>query len=315
MFQGFSCKKIFLTGGTGFFGKSILDRISRGFLPGTEWVILSRNPGKFLAEYPVFASLENVHFLEGDVRDFAFPAGHFDAIFHGAAPAVTGLMPGVMRSIIMEGTEHTLKFARHCGAEKFLFVSSGAVYGIQPPELCRIPEDFPCSPVTEYGIAKLDAEEMCKASGIFTLLPRCFAFTGVYLPLDIHFAAGNFIRDALKGGVITVQGDGTPFRSYLDADDLVDWLFRILDCGQDSRPYNVGSPDAVSIAQLAERVASCFATPPEVRILGIPEPGRLPSRYVPSTERAALELGLRVKVDLTSSLKKTLALLGARNLH
>ena len=64
--------RLFLTGGTGFFGKSILDMLKNGYKNDTQFVILSRNPQKFLAENPGYAALDNVRFVAGDVRDFAF---------------------------------------------------------------------------------------------------------------------------------------------------------------------------------------------------------------------------------------------------
>ena len=294
-----------MTGGTGFFGKSILDMLRRGFAPGYEFTILSRDPAAFRAAHPEFAGLKRISFVSGDVRDFAFPAGHFDAVIHAGTPA-RAMPPGVERDIILRGTERVLAFARHCGAEKFLFTSSGAVYGVQPPEVVHIPEDLPCRPVTEYGIAKLEAEEMCRASGLYTVLPRCFAFTGPHLDRNIHFAIGNFIRDALAGDPIVIQGDGTPFRSYLYADDLATWLFALLEKGANGVPYNVGSDEAVSIAELARTVKEVLHSASPIEIRGVPDPGRPASRYVPDI-RAAQVLGLRVTVGLAEAIRLSAA--------
>ncbi len=296
--------RIFMTGGTGFFGKSLLDMLSRGLFPDTCWTILSRDPRRFAADFPQFAALPQIRFIAGDVRDFVFPGGHFDAVFHAGTPAMA-MPPGVERDIILKGTDHTLAFARHCGAEKFLFTSSGAVYGPQPPELERIPENFHCAPVTEYGIAKLEAEAMCRASGLHVLLPRCFAFTGPWLNRNIHFAIGNFIRDALAGKDIVIQGDGTPFRSYLFSDDLIRWLMTILKCGENGVPYNVGSSDAVSIGDLARLVRDILHPGLTVKILGTPVPGKLPSRYVPEIARAGKLLNLKVTVPLQDAIRRS----------
>ena len=301
-----AARNIFLTGGTGFFGKSILSQVLRGKLSdGYRFTVLSRDPAAFKRRCPEFAELANVRFVAGDVRDFAFPDGEFDTVIHGAAPAVTTLAPGEMRSIIMEGTQRVLDFARRCGARTLMMISSGGVYGVQPPELPALTEDHPCRPVNEYGIAKLDAEKLCLDSGIHqVVVPRCFAFVGPYLNRDIHFAIGNFIRDALEKKPVVVNGDGTPLRTYLYADDLVEWLFALLECGRDRLICNVGSDEAVSIAELAKIVRDELEPGGEVRVLGIPDPAKAIGRYVPSI-RLAESLGLRVKVGLREAIRRS----------
>ena len=299
-------KKIFLTGGTGFFGKSILAALKNGILPHTEFVILSRDPERFAKQYPELTGLSNVRFHAGDVRDFTFPEEKFDLVFHAATPAVTTLPPGEMRSIILDGTRRVLNFAQKCGAEKLLLTSSGAVYGPQPPDVENIPEDHPCKPVTEYGIAKLEAEKMCVQSGLYTLIARCFAFCGPYLPLDIHFAIGNFIRDGLLGKPIAIQGDGRPYRSYMAAEDLVHWLFTILARGEHGKPYNVGSMEGLSIADLARKVAAHFTPEVPITIALPPGEGAAP-RYVPDTTRAQSELGLTLQTGLDECIRQVIA--------
>ncbi len=298
-------KRIFLTGGTGFFGRSILSCRKRGLLPPGEWTILSRSPERFLANNPEFAGLPGISWIAGDVRDFPFPATQFDWIIHAATPAVTTLPPGEMRSIVTGGTRRIIEFARRRGAEKLLLTSSGAVYGVQPPELEKIPEEFPCNPVTEYGLAKLEAEKLCLDSGLPVVLARCFAFTGPYLNREIHFAIGNFIRDALAGREIVIKGDGTPLRSYLYADDLVKWLFRLLMRGEAGRAYNVGSDTALSIHELALLVKRVLKSESEIVMCERAISGRPPSRYIPSIERAERELGLAVEIPLEEAIRRS----------
>ncbi len=299
-------RDIFLTGGTGFFGKSILSMVLRGKLSGEYRItVLSRDPAAFKRRCPEFAALPNVRFVAGDVRDFAFPDGEFDTVIHGAAPAVTTLAPGEMRSIIMEGTRRVLDFALRCGARTLMMISSGGVYGVQAPEIPALTEDHPCRPVTEYGIAKLEAEKRCLDSCLGrVVVPRCFAFTGPYLNRDIHFAVGNFIRDALEKRPVVVNGDGTPLRTYLYADDLVEWLFSLLECGCDRLICNVGSNEAVSIAELAKIVRDELNPGGEVRVLGRPDPAQAIGRYVPSIKLAE-SLGLRVKVALREAIRRS----------
>ena len=297
-------KSIFLTGGTGFFGKSILSMLRRGFGKELKFTVLSRDPGKFLTDNPFFSGMQAVNFIAGDIRDFKFPDQPFDCIFHAAAPTVT-MPPGVERDIILAGTRRILDYARQSGAQRLLFVSSGAAYGPQPPDLERIPEDFPCHPVTEYGIAKYEAEQMCLDSGIETVIARCFAFTGPYLNRNIHFAIGNFIRDCLADQDIEIKGDGTPYRSYLYADDLVRWLFTILFKSPAGQVYNVGSDQAVSIRELAETVKRVLQSNSNIIVRGTPVPGQLPARYVPDITKIQRELHVRIETGLEYAILKT----------
>lgn len=300
----FENKRIFLTGGTGFFGKSILHRLKSGWLPTTEFTVLSRDPERFLSSCPEFADTARVHFLRGDVRDFRFPERSYDYVIHAATPAVTDLPPGETRSVILEGTARVLEFAQNREVKKLLFTSSGAVYGIQPPDIVQVPETHPCKPVTEYGIAKLEAESLCQKSGIPATIARCFAFTGPYLNRNIHFAIGNFIRDALSGKPILIKGDGTPLRSYLYANDLVEWLFFLLGTSTPDEIYNVGSPDAVSIAELAHLVKAALNSDSSIIVCHKADSGTPPARYVPSVDRAQ-RLGLKIKVPLREAIRRS----------
>ena len=309
-------QRIFITGGTGFFGKSILDYRMRhpDFLADADITILSRHPDAFVAANPKLAQQPGVRFVAGDVRTFSTTDftdyTDFDTIIHAATAAVTTLSDDEMYSTIVDGTRNVLAFAKACGAKRLLFTSSGAVYG---PQTTSVAEDAATIPTTAYGRGKLAAEQLCLASGIPTLIARCFAFTGPYLNRRIHFAIGNFIQNCLDNKPIVIKGDGTPLRSYLYADDLVEWLFAILDRGEPGRPYNVGSPHGLSIRELAETVRSALGTTNALQILGassnnqtIKHPNKQtiqPSVYVPDTHRTMAELGLKVRVALPEAIR------------
>jgi dTDP-glucose 4,6-dehydratase len=312
-------QRVFITGGTGFFGLWLLQSFvwaNREFGLGAQAVVLSRNWPSFAAKAPQLAADPAISGHPGDVRDFDFPPGHFSHIIHAATEAGSRLNdenPLLMLDTIVAGTRRTLDFARHCGAGTFLLCSSGAVYGPQPPALSHIPEDYSgapdaTDPRSAYGEGKRTAEQLstlyAREYGIAAKIARGFAFLGPGLPLDAHFAVGNFIRDALRGGPIVVQGDGTPFRSYLYAADLAIWLWTILLQGKSCRPYNVGSEEAISIADLARMVAAEFHPRLEVQTLGAPT-GRPAERYVPCCERARGELALQQRVDLPEAIRRT----------
>ena len=295
--------RLFITGGTGFFGKSMLDyRLRHPEWPWAqaEWVILSRSPERFEAAHPHLVNQSGISFVAGDVRDFAFPEGRFDAIIHAATSVVAPLADSEMTSVIIDGAQHVADFVKKSGSGKILFTSSGAVYG---PRITTAGEDDACEPVTAYGKGKLAVERLFIDTGFDVKIARCFAFTGPHLNRGIHFAIGNFIQNCLDGKPIIINGDGTPLRSYLYADDLVEWLFAILERGENGRPYNVGSDCAVSIRELAETVRDALGSKNEIIVKGMPKAGEKPSVYVPSIERARGELGLVVKVALENAIR------------
>jgi dTDP-glucose 4,6-dehydratase len=312
-------QRIFITGGTGFFGKWILesllwanDRLSLH----CHATVLSRSPITFRMQAPHLAGHQSVSVIQGDVRTFEFPHGEFHNVIHAATESSAKLNtenPLQMLDTIVEGTRHTLEFAKICRAENFLLTSSGAVYGKQPAEMTHIPEDYngapdPLDPKSAYGEGKRVAEHLCALYADERLKPkiaRGFAFVGPYLSLDIHFAIGNFIRDALKGGPIIIKGDGTPYRSYLYAADLAIWLWTILLRGTSLRPYNVGSDESLSIMEVATRVAQQFEPNIGVEVHGTPNLQKPAERYVPGVLRAKNELGLKKTILLEESINKT----------
>ncbi len=314
-------QRLFITGGTGFFGCWLLESLAWAndkFGLNAKAVVLTRNRETFARKAPHLANHPAISFHAGDVRNFVFPGGPFSHVIHAATEANAKLNAEnsmLMFDTIVEGTRRTLDFAVNAGAKKVLLTSSGAVYGRQPPEIKHIPEDYngapdPADPKSAYGEGKRAAEMLCclyaKQHGLEPKIARCFAFVGPYLPLDTHFAIGNFIRDALHGGPIQVNGDGTPYRSYLYAADLAIWLWTILFRGQTQRAYNVGSGKAFTISEVAHLVERVFNPQVSVHIIGKLVPGKTPERYVPSIKRISKELGLKPVINLKTAVQKTI---------
>lgn len=297
--------KLLLTGGTGFFGKALLRYWQRQ--PGPEVCVLSRDPERFRAAYPDLCRLPGLRLLRGDIANAdALPRGEqFTHVLHAAADSTLGprLTPLERYDQIVGGTRNLLDFAVRSGAKRFLLTSSGAVYGhLQGAtgvreDCLQMPD--PLQPGQAYGIAKRTAEHLCAlyrdAHGLETVVARCFAFVGPDLPLDVHFAIGNFIRDALTADAIVVNGDGLPLRSYMHQQDLAHWLTALLERGVAGEAYNVGSPEALSVGELAHRVRDLLAPgkPVQVRAKGDPAGGTR-NGYIPNVDKAhALGLGLQ----------------------
>ena len=166
----------------------------------------------------------------------------------------------------------------------------------------------PLNAQNAYSIAKRCAEHLCalyaQQHGLQTVVARCFAFVGRDLPLDVHFAIGNFIRDALARPRITVNGDGTPVRSYMDQRDLARWLEALLRRGRAGQAYNVGSDAALTIAELAHQVRDLLAPGKPVHIAA-QDTGGPRSRYVPCIAKAHAELGLDLRHTLRDAVLET----------
>jgi nucleoside-diphosphate-sugar epimerase len=310
-------QKLFITGGTGFFGRWILETFAHAndrLSLGASAVVLTRDPESFALKAPHLATRNDLQLLQGDVRDFDFPDGDFSHVIHAGTTSSMPVEPLEMFDTIVKGTRHVLDFAATHHTRKFLFISSGAVYGKQPPELTHISEDYhgapdPLDPNSAYGEGKRAAELLCTLMAnkhrFEAKIARCFAFVGPHLPLDAHFAIGNFIRDALRGESIQIGGDGTPYRSYLYTADLAIWLWTILFQSSAGRAYNVGDSAQMTIREIAETTSTTLGLTAPVRVAKDPVSEQVVSRYIPNIDRARTELGLESRIDLVTSLKKT----------
>jgi dTDP-glucose 4,6-dehydratase len=311
-----------VTGGTGFFGKSVLDAFQRGLLDSfgvARIIVLARQATRLHLDVPWLCG-QAVELVDGDVLNLR---STFDADFviHAAASSDARRYqadPEGEMHIIAEGTRRVCEaMAKSSGRPRLLHVSSGAVYGRQPPGLEALAEDAPlvadADPVKQaYTQAKRQAEalvsELAATHGVPTRIARCFAFVGNWLPRDQHFAIGNFIGAALRSEPVVVNARHPVVRSYLHADDLAVWLMRLATApGQGCEVFNVGSDEAVTIRQLAALVA-------ELGGVGMSLPEAVPGgaeasqtdRYVPDVSKARNELGLKVTVPLRDAIQRTL---------
>jgi nucleoside-diphosphate-sugar epimerase len=315
-------KNIFITGATGFFGKWLLESflfINKHFSLNATVTALSRDPEAFLEQCPFYKTEPAIVFIKGDVQSFDFPDGEFQFIIHAATDADAQLNnsnPLLMLDTIINGIKRVLEFAKKQPVESFLLTSSGAVYGRQPNQIKKVKE-------TDYYHVNLDFDDMTyayaegkrmselycslyfKQHSLPVKIARCFAFVGPYLPLDKHFAIGNFILNGLNNEDFIIKGDGSPMRSYLYASDLTIWLWTILLSGKINTAYNVGSGHAINIRETAELVANNFGNNTNVNVLL--KPSNLPpQQYVPDISKAQSELNLNVMIDINQAIINTI---------
>lgn len=313
--------RVFLTGGTGFVGRWLVSAFvyaNRQHALDARVDVLTRDPDAFAHACPDLASDEAVTLVPGDVRTAHASRATYTHVIHGATQSSDADMnerrPHEMLETIVDGTRRMLDLASHSRARRFLLLSSGAVY--QPPApLGGFVESSPRGPLwpaerSAYHAGKRSAEDLTWAAhdaGLSVTVARVFALVGAHLPLDRHFAMGNFIADALAGRTIRVRGDGSPVRTYLYAADMAAWLWiMLLHERAAGATYNVGSEHPISIAETARLVAAESGAGMNVTVLGGGERGA-GDWYVPSTKRARDELEVSETVGLPEAVRRTIA--------
>ena len=290
---------LLIIGGTGFFGKSILDGYKRELL--NSWkidkvIIMSRNPIDFKQNYPELVS-SGVELLVGDISTIDF-LPEADFVIHAAASTDTSrykFHSKEEKNNIIAGTLNYCRLAvKFHKNSRIVFCSSGAVYGYQKENLLFLKEDDAFGDISKlddvkksYAYAKRDSELAIQELGkknLNVVIARCFTFVGKYLPRDQHFAIGNFIADGNNGNDIEVKTDRLVFRSYMYADDLVEWLLTLADNSNPACPiYNVGSDKEFEIRELASIMSQIFYVNIQTVNIGS---NTFEDRYIPSIEKA-----------------------------
>lgn len=318
---------LLIIGGSGFFGKSILDAYRRGLL--NSWCIdsisiLARNAVSLSPQFPGLID-DSITLINGDIAT-CHELPFADYVIHAAASTDAAnyiARPDIEKKNIQAGTYNYCELAKKFHSDsRIVYCSSGAVYGQQPAGLEYLSEGLDCGSVDEmssvkrdYAAAKRDAEQAIRtlgSQGGAVSIARCFAFVGKYLPRDQHFAIGNFIQDGLMSRPINVKATFPVYRSYMHADDLAHWLMTICHASNSLCPiYNVGSDKAITIGELAELVAKRFM----VKVNKAEPIQEKADRYIPSIAKAIKELGLNISIDLSAAIDKTIESIEAKRLH
>jgi UDP-glucuronate decarboxylase len=316
-----------MTGCSGVFGLWIIDLIDYANARldlSIKVNILTRSETAWLSRYPHIARYQYIQISEGDIRSFNGSDFRPTHVIHGATTSAHETYHGELAinkfNVLVDGTRNL--FERLCKEEisSVLFLSSGAVYS--PRSIggrTNLLESSAPAPLTHdlssaLGHAKRAAEFLCFAYGEENNIPvrvaRAFSFSGAGLPVDAHYALGDFVRQARLGESITIRGDGTARRSYLHFADLAIWILCLLSSTRRDLPdiINVGSDRAISIRELAEQVSAQFPHKPEVVVQSKPDfsvGNPLRSHYIPSIENARL-YGLDQWTPLSKSIQNLL---------
>jgi len=315
-------RAFFITGGTGLIGRALVRTLlrQRNALGIDSLTLLTRNPQAFAANAADIANAPGVSLHQGDMSTLTpLPAEHYTDFIHGATDVNDlGIRDRLAyASQIVEGTRRSLQFAEHAGCSRFLYLSSGAVYGPGPYPDSGIPENWQGAPaldapVTAYGQAKRFSEHLCalaaEGSRMAVRIARIFSVIGPESPVDNQYALGNFVRDALDESVdrIRIKGDGRATRSYLHVDDVAVWLIAMNERARHRATFNVGSGREVSIVELANLISLASGSKKEVIVEGTITDYAGRSRYFPDSSALQRELAVREMIKLEQSIRELL---------
>lgn len=305
-------KTLLVIGGSGFFGKSILDFLSRNISFKKKIkniIVLSRKSLDYKITKEVKKSYKFKKINANILNVRKLPNADY-VIYCALLNNYKNDHLALKRYITLAKNYHS--------TSKILYISSGAVYGKQSINIKKLREGFSISKKNknfdsknknQYSILKKRNEKIFKKLqnyGIKISIARCFAFVGKFLPRNSNYAVGNFIDSVLKNRDIYIKSNYNVFRSYMYSDDLVRWLIKIVENSKINCPtYNVGSENTVEIHEFGSILAkkynlNCSITKIDKKKYDI---------YVPSTNKIKKELNLITKFNSLQAVNKTISLL------
>jgi dTDP-glucose 4,6-dehydratase len=298
-----------ITGGTGFLGSHLCDRLIKEKFQ----VICMDNL--------ITGDIENVahlfdnplfKFIKYDVTEYIYIEGEIDYILHFASPAspVDYLMfPIQTLKVGSLGTHKTLGLAKEKKA-RYLLASTSEVYG--DPLIHPQPEDYwgnvnPIGPRGVYDEAKRFAEAMTMAyhryHNLDTRIARIFNTYGDRMRGDDGRAVPAFIQQALLGEDITVFGDGSQTRSFCYVEDTVEGLYKLL-ISNEIEPTNIGNPHEISILEFARELLKLTGSKSKIVFKDLPIDD--PKIRQPDISKAKRAFGWEPKVSIEEGMKKTI---------
>ena len=313
-------KNVLVTGATGFFGiwmLSIFHELNENYGCNINVTALSRDPENFLKNNPLFVG--KINFIKSDIRNFSIGSQKIDYCFHMATTNALETYNNEDQinkiDLLYEGTRNLMEQLVKADIKKIIFTSSGVTYGSLSSQKEYIESSVNAPITTEISSALGEGKRLaeytiayfCNKHKISFNIARCFSFVGPYLPLNLHYAVGNFIHDALNEKVITVKGTGNDIRSYMYIADAMIWLFKMLCSSKNKQIYNVGSSRKVSIKELAFIVKDLISPKKEIIFLNQSNKNDNFNRsiYVPNNKKVINDLNVEEYHRLEDSIKKT----------
>lgn len=300
--------KILVTGGAGFIGSHIVDRL----LPaGFEVIVIDNLCTGKLENISSHQTRKDFHFIQGDIRNLDLinnTLRDVDAVFHEAA--LVGVSTSVENPILtnevnVTGTLNLLKACLDSGVKRFIYTSSAAVYG--DTETLPHRESLLPKPISPYGVSKLAAESYAKVFhevyGLETVCLRCF---NVYGPRQTYGPYSGvitiFINQLLDNQSPIIQGDGEQTRDFVNIQDVVDAsILALTRKSAVGEVFNIGRGVATSINQVASMLQEITGKTRLKLIHTNPRKGEIRHSYADIT-KARKVLRYDPKVDLEEGL-------------
>jgi dTDP-glucose 4,6-dehydratase len=306
--------RILITGGAGFIGSHLCDRL----LADGHRVIAMDNLSTGSADNIAhLAGCERFSFIKHDVTNYIFVEGPLDAVLHLASlPSPVDYLNFPIQTLKVGalGTHKTLGLAKEKGA-RFLLASTSEVYG--DPLVHPQPEDYwgnvnPIGPRGVYDESKRFAESLTMAyhryHGVSTRIVRIFNTYGPRMRMDDGRVVPNFVCQALRGDPLTVYDQGSRTRSFCFVGDMVEGMVRLL-MSEEHEPVNLGNPREMTILEFAHKVLQVVNGDSEIVFIQ-PQDARTaddPKIRQPDISRARDILGWEPTVRLEEGLKQTAA--------
>lgn len=308
--------RIVVTGGAGFIGSHLCDRL----LAESHEVIAIDNLVTGRADNIAhLADHERFHYIRHDVSNFVSVPGTVDVIWHLASPASPNptspygypQLPIQTLKVGALGTHNALGVAR-ANEATFLLASTSEVYG--DPQVHPQREDYwghvdPVGPRSMYDEAKRFAEAITTAyhryHGLDTRIARIFNTYGPRMRLDDGRVVPNFLGQALAGQPLTVYGDGNQTRSFCYIDDLIEGLYRLMLTSVHD-PINLGNPEEITVHDLAETVLRLTGSQAGIEILRERRAPDDPQQRRPDITRAKELLDWEPQIGLEQGLLRTI---------
>lgn len=212
--------------------------------------------------------------------------------------------------VLKNSSEAVAKVIERNNVKRLLFVSSGVAYGNVESyeENTKTCLDYLDSK-NSLAMGKLYSEfllnSVCNANNTEFKIARCFSFISEYLPYNIHYAVGNFVRDAVNKKDIVIKSDGKDIRSYQDVADAIEWLSFLLNKDFPYKIINVGSDIGITIYDLALKVKNLLNKNSKIIVQNnnSSDDNNKRTKYVPSL-KLAYKIGLRPRLKLEDSIIK-----------